>query len=65
MGIPALYVIGCIETVVDIFLFYLFYSPDMPEADHAKEEQRLKDVLAKYVASADKIKADKAKFGIA
>ena len=37
----------------------------MPEADRAKEEQRLKEVVTKLSETMGKVKADKSKFGIA
>ena len=37
----------------------------MPEADRAKEESRLKEVVEKHKATMAKVKGDKAKFGIA
>ncbi len=41
-----------------------FVISDMPEAERAKEEERLKDIKAKFQAGLAKAKEGRTKFGI-
>jgi hypothetical protein len=54
----------CIFKHTNYIIFTFYHFSDMPEADRAKEESRLKEVSEKFVAALARIKADKSKFGI-